>query len=170
MLRIFVALTDNEPGVLDRIASAFRRRGFDLRSLTISPTLSPNQGRVTLLVDLDDRDARSAKACLERLLVVQAVQELTHQGTLVLEAALLRVVVAPGQREPLYRIAGLFNAEVLGVGPEDLIISCSGTPERLNALVEVLRPHGLLELSRSGVIAMGPCEQPGSGLPGLGRG
>ncbi len=164
MQRILVALTDNEPGVLDRVASIFRRRGFNIHSLTVSPTLDPDVSRITLVTDLDDRAARAAKSFLERLVNVHSVEDFTDAGPLLRDTALIRVAAGPADRPGLFQLAAIFRAEILEVGPESAVLACCDAPERIRAFVESLRPYGLLEFGRTGVIAVRSGGDPASAL------
>ena len=157
MLRILVAITDNEPGVLDRVASVFRRRGFNIHSLTVSPTLNPAVSRLTLVTDLDDHAARRAHCFLERLVNIHSVSDLTDASPLLRDSVLVRVAAAHADRSQLFQIANLFHAEILDVGADTMVIACSGSPDRLDALTESLRPFGLLEMGRTGAVAMERC-------------
>jgi acetolactate synthase-1/3 small subunit len=154
MFRILIVTTDNEPGVLDRVASTFRRRGFNIHSLTVSPTLDPLVSRMTLVTDMNAKSPRSAKAFLERLLNVHSVVDLTEAASLVRDVAMLRVRATAESRPGLFQLAQIFHAEVLDVSPDSLVMSVCASPERIEALLESLRPFGLLELGRSGAVAM----------------
>ncbi len=154
MFRILIVTTDNEPGVLDRVASTFRRRGFNIHSLTVSPTMDPLVSRMTLVTDMNANSKRSAKAFLERLLNVHAVVDLTEVASLVRDVALLRVRATAENRPALFQLAQIFQAEVLDVSPDSLVMSVCASPERIEAMLESLRPYGLLELGRSGAVAM----------------
>jgi acetolactate synthase-1/3 small subunit len=154
MFRILIVTTDNEPGVLDRVASTFRRRGFNIHSLTVSPTLEPSISRMTLVTDLNANSPRSAKAFLERLLNVHSVVDLTETASLVRDVAMVRVSANSENRPALFQLAQIFNAEVLDVSAESVVVSVCASPDRVEALLESLRPFGLLELGRSGAVAM----------------
>ena len=154
MLRMLVAITDNEPGVLDRVASVFRRRGFNIHSLTVSPTLNPAVSRLTLVTDLDDHAAKRAHSFLERLVNIHSVSDLTDASPLLRDTVLLRVAAAQVNRPQLFQIANLFQAEILDVGADTMVMACSGSPDRIEALTESLRPFGLLEMGRTGAVAM----------------
>jgi acetolactate synthase-1/3 small subunit len=159
MLRILVAITDNEPGVLDRIASTFRRRGFNIHSLTVSPTLDPAVSRLTLVTDLEEKGARAARSFLERLVNIHSVSDLTDASPLLRDTVLLRVAASSASRSGLFQIANLFQAEILDVGSDTMVMACSGSPERIEALTESLRPFGLLEMGRTGAVAMQRCAE-----------
>jgi acetolactate synthase-1/3 small subunit len=154
MLRIFVVTTDNEPGVLDRVASTFRRRGFNIHSLTVSPTPEPTISRMTLVTDLDDHSAQSAKAFLERLVIIHRVEDLTECPAVVKDLALMRVEATLESRQPIFQLAQVFGAEVMDVTPTAVVLSATGSPDHIDALVEAVRPFGLLELGRTGAVAM----------------
>ena len=157
MLRYFVAITDNEPGVLDRIASTFRRRGFNIHSLTVSPTLDPQVSRLTVVTDLEDKAARAARSFLERLVNIHSVTDLTEATPVLRDTVLLRVAAPTEQRPDLFRIANLFQAEVMDVGNDNMVLACSASPERIESFMESLRPFGLLEMGRTGAVAMQRC-------------
>ena len=152
MHQILIVTTDNEPGVLDRVASTFRRRGFNIHSLTVSPTLDPAISRMTLVTSANG--PRSAKAFLERLLNVHSVVDLTDAPSLVRDVALLRVRATPASRPEIFQLAQIFAAEVLDVCADSVMLSVCASPERIDALLEALRPFGLLEQGRSGAVAM----------------
>lgn len=157
MLRIFIAITDNEPGVLDRLASTFRRRGFNIHSLTVSPTLDPAVSRFTLMTDLDDKAARAAKNFLERLVNIHDVADVTDATPLLRDTVLLRVASTASTQAGLFQIANLFQAEILDVGAGSMVMASSGSPERIEAFMTSLRPYGLLEMGRTGAVAMQRC-------------
>jgi len=154
MFRILIVTVDNEPGVLDRVSSTFRRRGFNIHSLTVSPTLNPAISRMTVVTDLKANSSRSAKAFLERLLNVHSVTDLTEMPSLVRDVAMVRVTATPENHPALFQLAQIFHAEVLDVSPGSLVVSVCASPERIDAFMEALRPYGLLELGRSGAVAM----------------
>ena len=154
MFRILIVTVDNEPGVLDRVSSTFRRRGFNIHSLTVSPTLNPAISRMTLVTDLKAKSSRSAKAFLERLLNVHSVADLTEMPSLVRDVAMVRVTASAESHPALFQLAQVFHAEVLDVSPGSLVLSLCASPEGIDAMMEALRPYGLLELGRSGAVAM----------------
>jgi acetolactate synthase-1/3 small subunit len=170
MHRILLVTVDNEPGVLDRVSSTFRRRGFNIHSLTVSPTLDPQVSRITLVTDPKTASSRSAKAFLERLLNVHSVTDLTEMPSLVRDVAMVRVGAAAEARPSLFQLAQIFNAEVLDVSPGSVVLSVCAGPERIDAVLEALRPYGLMELCRSGAVAMSramiePASQPAEEMP-----
>lgn len=154
MLRIFVVTTDNEPGVLDRIASTFRRRGFNIHSLTVSPTRDAAVSRTTLISDLDAKGARAARGFLERLLNVHRVEDLTETASVVRDLALIRVAATPDTRLTLFQMAQMLGAEILDVAEASLMLSICASPDHLEAVLEALRPFGILEFGRTGAVAM----------------
>jgi acetolactate synthase-1/3 small subunit len=154
MFRILIVTTDNEPGVLDRVSSTFRRRGFNIHSLTVSPTQNPAVSRMTLVTDQDANNTRSAKAFLERLLNVHSVIDLAEVPALVRDVALVRVAANDETRPAIFQVAQIFQAEVLDVSSTSLVLSLCASPERVEAFLVSLRPYGILELGRSGAVAM----------------
>jgi len=154
MFRILIVTTDNEPGVLDRVSSTFRRRGFNIHSLTVSPTQDAAVSRMTLVTDLKANNTRSAKAFLERLLNVHSVVDLAEVPSLVRDVALVRVAADDVTRPAVFQVAQLFQAEILDVSSSSLVLSLCASPERVEAILVSLRPYGILELGRSGAVAM----------------
>jgi len=159
MLRTFIAITDNEPGVLDRVASTFRRRGFNIHSLTVSPTLNPAVSRITLVSDLEEGGARAAISFLQRLVNIHSVTDVTEAMPILRDTVLLRVSASGEARAGLFQIAAVFHADILDVGAASMVLACSGTPESLDSLMESLRPYGLLEVGRTGAVAMQRCQE-----------
>ncbi len=151
---VLVAYTDDEPGVLNRIASLFRRRGYNIHSLTVGPTEQENVSRMTIVVNTDDVGAVHAQSNLEKLLNVQKVENLTKSPAIVRDLILLRVAAIPPQRAEIMQLATAFKANVVDVAAKSLILECTGSAGKLDALLDVMRPYGILEMGRTGVVAM----------------
>lgn len=154
MLHVFVALIDDEPGVLNRVSSLFRRRAFNIHSLTVGPTSTPGSSRMTLVVETDALGARRAQAHLEKLVNVLQVENLTERASVVRDLALIRVAADATTRLQVFQLVQAFRASVVDVAEDSLAVEVTGSPAKIDALVEVLRPFGVLELGRTGVIAM----------------
>ena len=159
MPHILTATLDDAPGVLDRVASLFRRRAFNIHSLTVSPSELPGCSRMTVVVDTDEAGARRAAASLEKLVQVRSVTR--HEGRTVLrDLALVRVRAAESLRPQILQIAQIFRAQVVDLDLESIVLECTGGLDKLDRFVAVLRPFGLLELVRSGAVAMARCSEP----------
>jgi len=151
---VLVAYTDDEPGVLNRISSLFRRRGYNIHSLTVGPTEQPGVSRMTIVVNTDEAGAIHVQSNLQKLLNVQKVENLSKKAAIVRDLVLLRVVSTPAQRAEIMQVAGAFKANVVDVGAESMILECTGSAGKLDALLDVMRPYGILEMGRTGVVAM----------------
>jgi acetolactate synthase I/III small subunit len=154
MSHVLVAYTDDEPGVLNRVASLFRRRAFNIHSLTVGPTEQPGVSRMTLVVDTDDQGAVRAQANLEKLLNVQRVENLSARPSVVRDLVLLRVAAEPAVRAELIQLAQAFRASVVDIAPNSLVLECTGSSGKIDALLDVMKPYGILEMGRTGVVAM----------------
>lgn len=152
---VFVATTDDEPGVLNRVASLFRRRAFNIHSLTVGPASQPGLSRMTLVVETDDLGARRVQAHLEKLVNVLRVENLTEQPSVVRDLALIRVRTAADSRTQVLQLAQTFRANIVDVSEDSVVVECVGSPAKISALVAVLRPFGVMELGHTGAVAMG---------------
>jgi len=153
-VRTFLAYLEDRPGVLNRVASLFRRRGFNIESLTVGRTERPGVSRMTLVVRTDDDAARRLEANLYKLVNVLAVEDVSHAPTVVRELALIKVRANADVRAAVMQLCEVFRARVLDVTPDVLVIEATGAQEKIDGLIEMLRPYGVLELVRTGAVAM----------------
>jgi acetolactate synthase-1/3 small subunit len=153
-LHTFVVYVDDLPGVLNRIASLFRRRAFNIESLTVGHTEMPGISRMTIVSRIDEGAAHRVEANIYKLINVLAVQDVTHASTVARSLALIKVQAREDSRHRLMEIIRVFRARVVDLAPESLVIESTGAEERIEALVEVLRPFGILEMARTGRLAM----------------
>ena len=154
MPHVLVAYTDDEPGVLNRVASLFRRRAFNIHSHTVGPTEQEWVSRMTIVVDTDDAGALKAQSNLEKLLNVQRVENLSRYPSIVRDLVLLRVSAEPAVRPEIMQLALTFRATVVDIASNSLVLECTGSAGKLDALLDVMRPYGILEMGRTGVVAM----------------
>ncbi len=154
MRQTIIAIVENKPGVLNRIASLFRRRNFNIDSLNVGRTENANVSRMTLVVDSGDAEARLVEANLYKLVNVLDVQDVTEQPTVLRELAMIKVATTPDQRTEIISLANVFKAKIVDVGAESLIMQITATDDRVDSLVELLRPWGIVELVRTGHVAM----------------
>lgn len=152
--RTFIALVEDRPGVLNRVASLFRRRGFNIASLTVGRTGQEGVSQITVVLDADDDTARRVEANLYKLVNVLAVEDITHASVVMRDLALIKVKADILKRGEVLQLCEVFRGRVMDLAPEHMIIEVTGQPEKLDRLVEVLRPFGILEMVRSGGIAM----------------
>lgn len=149
-----IAYVEDVPGVLNRIASLFRRRNFNIDSLTVGNTEQPGVSRMTVVVDATEAGARIVEANLYKLVNVLRVDDLTNKSSLMRELALIKVKVTPESRAQVLQLIDVFRGHVVDVDETTLMIEVTGTPEKVNKLATVLRPYGILEFVRTGIVAM----------------
>jgi acetolactate synthase-1/3 small subunit len=154
MSHVLVVYTDDEPGVLTRVASLFRRRGFNIHSLTVGPTERRAVSRMTIVVDADEALARRAVEHLRKLVNVLEVQQLDHRRKVIRDLALIRVKAGPEVRSAVLELVQVFRSNIVDIAEDSLVIECTGNLEKIQALVDMLRPYGILEVGRTGAVAM----------------
>ena len=145
---------ENKPGVLTRVASLFRRRAFNIDSLTVGRTEKPEVSRMTITVDADRDQARRIEANLYKLVNVLLVDNITNQPAIIRDLAMIRVAATHDARSHVLELAAVFRARVIDVSPESLTIEITGAEDKIDGLLEVLRPYGVLEMVRTGIVAM----------------
>jgi len=154
MLHTFVVYVENKPGVLNRVASLFRRRAFNIESLTVGHTDKPGVSRMTIVVDTDEQGAKRAEANLYKLVNVLLVDNITGAASVLRDLAMIKVAATPETRSHLLQLVQVFRARVVDVAPESLIVEITGTEDKIDSLLDVLRPFGILEMVRTGRVAM----------------
>jgi len=154
MRQTLIALVENKPGVLNRISSLFRRRNFNIDSLNVGRTQDPNISRMTLVVDSLDTPARQVEANLYKLVNVIDVQDVTTQPAVFRELALIKVKVTPELRPEITSLTTIFNAKVADVAADCMIVQMTASETKVDSLVESLRPYGIIEMVRTGRVAM----------------
>lgn len=154
MLRTFVVYVEDKPGVLNRVASLFRRRAYNIESLTVGHTEKPGVSRMTIVVDTDEGGAHRLEANLYKLVNVLRVRNITAQPVVQRDLALIRVTADEASRTHLFQLVHAFRARVVDVSPDSLIIETTGSEDKNESLLEVLRPYGVLEMVRTGRVAM----------------
>ena len=154
MRHTFVVHVEDKPGVLNRVASLFRRRAFNIESLTVGHTETDGVSRMTIVVNTDVNGARRIEANLYKLVNVLRVTDLTGQAAVIRDLTLIRVAASRETRTHVMQLVDTFRARVVDVAPDSLIIEATGTEEKVDGLLRVLRPFGVLEMVRTGRIAM----------------
>jgi acetolactate synthase-1/3 small subunit len=154
MTHTLSVLVENKPGVLARVAALFARRGFNIDSLAVGETEDPSISRMTIVVSVDKSLEHVTKQ-LHKLINVLRIAELPPDGSVERELALIKVGVEPGRRAEVLEIVEIFRAKVIDVDPDSVMIEATGTPGKVNALHELLRPLGVIELARTGRVALG---------------
>ena len=153
MLTTFAVYVDDAPGVLNRVASLFRRRAFNIVSLTVGHTEKAGVSRMTLVVDADIPPERIA-ANLYKLIDVQRVEVLAPRTSVERDLAMIKVSTSPVSRGEIMQLVQVFRARVVDVAPDSLIVEITGGEDKVDGLLEVLRPFGILEMVRTGRVAM----------------
>ncbi|MBL9215409.1 MAG: acetolactate synthase small subunit [Opitutaceae bacterium] len=149
-----IAYVEDVPGVLNRVASLFRRRNFNIDSLTVGRTEQAGVSRLTVVVDATEAGARIVEANLYKLVNVLRVDDLTHKASLMRELALVKVKVTPATRSQVLQLVEVFRARVVDVDEQTLVIEVTGTPEKIVKCELVMRPYGIVEIVRTGAVAM----------------
>ena len=152
--RTIVALVEDRPGVLNRVSSLFRRRGFNISSLAVGKSEQPNLSRMTFVVDGDEATVEQVTKQLNKLIDVIRVSELTDEDVVARELALIKVHATPTTRSEIIQLVDIFRANIVDVSPQSLVIEITGEEDKINALYNLLRPFGVREVMRTGRIAM----------------
>ncbi len=151
---VLVALVENKPGVLTRVASLFRRRGFNIESLTVGHTDTPEMSRMTIVVDANKTDANQVQANLFKLVNVVDVQDVTRQPAVMRDLALIKVRINQQTRFEIVQLMDIYRAKVVDVCLDSMIIEVTGPEAKIDSVVEMLQPYGIIEMVRTGLVAM----------------
>lgn len=154
MRHVISALVMNEPGVLANVAGMFAARGFNIDSLVVGRTENPELSRMTIVCIADDNTVEQVRKQLAKLVPVVKVRDFKDSAYVERDLALITVGVGPEKRGEVIEIAELFRGRVVDVAKSSVMIQITGTEEKIEALVELLRPYGIKELARTGVIAV----------------
>ena len=154
MTHTFAVYVDNQPGVLNRVASLFRRRAFNIESLTVGHTHEPGISRMTIVVETDEYGARRLEANLYKLVPVRRVENLSSRPQISRDLALVKVSASGDTRAQVMQLVDVYRARVVDVSADSLVVETTGTEDKIESLIEVLRPFGIIEIVRTGVIAM----------------
>ncbi len=154
MDRTLVAWVEDKPGVLNRIASLFRRRAFNIESLTVGHTEEPGVSRMTIVVDSERTDTEKVVQNLYKLVNVIRVKDVTDQPAVLRDLALIKVRASNGQRAEVMQIVETFRARVVDLGLKTLTVEVTGTEDKIDGLFEILQPFGVEEMVRTGRVAM----------------
>lgn len=154
MRHILAVLVENQPGVLTRVAGLFSRRGYNIESLAVGQTHDPEISRMTIVVDGDDQVIEQVVKQLEKLVDVIEVRDISEAEHVDRELVLIKVKAEPKVRGEIMQIVDIFRARIVDIGHNSLIIECTGDEGKIKAIEKSLRPFGILELVRTGKIAM----------------
>lgn len=155
MKQTLIAQVEDKPGVLNRVASLFRRRNFNIESLTVGHSEIPGVSRMTIVTDEEELLRRNVvRRNLLKLINVIDVQDVTDTPSVIRETALIKIGVDASQRGQVMDVAEMYRARIVDVATETLIVEVTGESSKLEALLGVLEPFGVLEVMRTGQIAM----------------
>ena len=154
MMNTLVVYVENKPGVLNRVASLFRRRGFNIESLTVGHTEKQGISRMTISLDTDERGAFLVEANLYKLVNVISVENITARPSVYRELAMIKVAATAETRTHLMQLVSVFRARVVDVAPDSLVIEITGTEDKIDGLLEVLMTYGVIEMVRTGRVAI----------------
>jgi acetolactate synthase I/III small subunit len=147
-------LVEDRPGALTRITAMFARRGYNIESLAVGPTERPGVSRITLRVDCSQHSLEQIEKQIHKLVNVLRVTELPPGDALERELLLLKVSAPPDRRAELISTAEALRSRVVDLGPDAVVFELAGAPEELDSFQELARPHGILELVRTGRVGM----------------
>lgn len=154
MLTTLAVYVENKPGVLNRVASLFRRRGFNIESLTVGHTEKPGVSRMTIVIDTDRNGRFRVEANLYKLVNVLRVDDITYVPAVVRDLAMIKVAANPESSPHLMQLAQVFRARIVDVAQKSLVFEATGTEDKIDGLIEMLRPYGILEMARTGRVAI----------------
>lgn len=156
---------ENKPGALARVSQLFSRRGYNIQSLAVGPTERPDISRLTLRVDCSEHSLEQIEKQMHKLVNVLRVAELVPGESIERELVLMKVSAPPAKRAELMALGEVFGARVVDLGPDSIVFELTGPPEDVDSFEELVRPHGLQELVRTGRIGLGRAHRPHRNRP-----
>ena len=145
---------EDKPGVLNRVSGLFRRRGFNIASLAVGHSETPNLSRMTIVVEGDGGIREQAARQLKKIVGVVEVQDITDDPLVARELALIKVKATPEDRAEIISIVEIFRANIIDVGPSSVVIEVTGDEDKVESLHNLLEPFGIKEMMRTGQVAM----------------
>lgn len=153
-LHTLSVLVENRPGVLARISGLFSRRGYNIHSLAVGPTESPEVSRMTIVVDVETSPLEQVTKQLNKLINVLKIVELEQDGAVERELLLIKVKAKAETRAQIVEVINIFRSKIVDVAPASLTIEATGSPDKLAALTDLLSQYGIRELVRTGRVAL----------------
>jgi acetolactate synthase I/III small subunit len=147
-------LVENKPGVLARIAGLFSRRGYNIHSLAVGPTDDPGISRMTIVVAIEGGHLEQVTKQLNKLVNVLKIVELGPETSVGRELQLVKVSATPETRGQIIELADVFRGKIVDVDHDSLTLEASGSPDKLDAMIELLRPFTIREMVRTGQVAL----------------
>ena len=152
--RLLSVLVENKPGVLHRVASMIRRRGFNIDSLSVGPTEDDSVSRMTIAVHVGKQQAEQATKQLSKLVDVITIDDITGLRNVAHELLLIRIHAPAAQRRDILDLIEIFRGRVVDVAPNTLIVEVTGSTEKIDNFIELVQPYGIKEAARSGAVAL----------------
>lgn len=149
-----VAIVENKPGVLNRVASLFRRRGFNIDSIAVGYSEQPDLSRMTIVVNGDDQIVEQVRKQLAKVIDVIKISDISNENIVVRELALIKVRANQASRHEIIEIADIFRANIVDVAADSLTLEVTGDEEKLESLLNLVRGFGLREVARTGRVAL----------------
>jgi acetolactate synthase-1/3 small subunit len=154
MRHVLSALVQNQPGVLAHISGMLASRGFNIDSLAVGETEQPNLSRMTFVVNGDDAELEQVRKQLDKVVTVVKVQDISSEDFVERDLMLVKVKAASQQRTEIALLVEMFRGRVVDISTDSLMIEISGTEQKIEAFIDLMRPFGILELARTGRIAL----------------
>jgi acetolactate synthase-1/3 small subunit len=154
MSQTFIVYVEDKPGVLNRIASLLRRFNFNIETLAVGRTEKAGVSRMTFTLDVNDLMARRIEANLYKMVNVLRVENVTNRPAVMRDLALIKLRANEETRPAVLQVVDIFRGRAVDVTSESLIIEITGTEDKIEGLLEVLRPYGIIEMVRTGIVAM----------------
>ncbi len=154
-----VALVADRPGVLNRMASLFRRRGFNIDSIAVGHSETPHLSRMTIVADGSATQVEQIRKQVEKIIDVIRVQDISSLDIVSRELALLKVKASAETRSEIMQIVDIFRAKIVDVSADSVMVEATGDEEKLGSLYNLLKPFGIKEITRTGRIAMARGDQ-----------
>ena len=149
-----VALVEDKPGVLNRMVSLFRRRGFNIESIAVGSSEIPHLSRMTIVVNGSGPTIEQVRKQSVKIVSVIKVSDITGEDTVTRELALIKVRATPATRSEIIQIVDVFRASIVDVSPDSMVIEVTGDADKINSLFKLLRGFGIKEMNRTGLVAM----------------
>jgi acetolactate synthase-1/3 small subunit len=162
MRHVLSALVQNQPGVLAHISGMLASRAFNIDSLAVGETEDPHLSRMTFVVHGDDAELEQVRKQLDKIVTVVRVQDISSEDFVERDLMLLKVRADAAQRSEISLLVEMFRGRVVDISPDSLMVEISGQERKIEAFIELMRPYGIVELARTGRIAL-VRGQPGKG-------
>ena len=154
MSRTVVAMMEDHPGVMNRVVSVLRRRGFNINSLSVGPTDNSGISRMTIVVDGDETIVEQVIKQLYKIIEVLKCSDISNEKKVDRELALIKVAATASTRSEVMQLVSIYRAKIVDVSVDSLMVEVTGPPEKIETMQSLLRAYGIREMVRTGVVAM----------------